>query len=389
MTDRHAFLARLIAGYLRNQLSSEEREALNAWLEERSENRRFLADLEDTRHLEHKLRVFHQADRARLWALTQTKLTKVGGVRPHGRIHRIKKWFPYAAACLIAVATAGWFFYKTYFKPLPEVVTQLVADVQPGGNSATLTLADGRTIFLDEGRNGIVVGGSEITYNDGNALAEVESGEDIAFLELTTPKGGTYQITLPDGTHVWLNAASTLKYPSHFSSVERRVELIGEAYFSVATQEGKPFRVINKGQEVVVFGTEFNVTAYADETDIKTTLVEGKVQILNVSSGMKMPLLPNQQSVVDESGIQIQHVDVRQYVAWKNGYFSFDQTPFEEMMRQLARWYDVDVVYTGSIPKETFSGEMGRDLTLSAVLKLLNVSAIEIQITEGNKLLVR
>lgn len=298
---------------------------------------------------------------------------------------------PYAAAILITVSVGIWFLFNTKQKGNIDS-KPTIADIAPGGNRATLTLTDGRTISLDEARDGIVIGGNEIVYNDGSPLVEVEEEEqkrrETSLLELSTPKGGTYQITLSDGTAVWLNAASTLKYPPKFSDKERVVEIVGEAYFAVAKRAHQPFKVICDGQQIQVLGTEFNISAYMDEAEIKTTLVEGSVQILNDHSGSVNHLAPSQQSVVRASSTQIQQVSVQPYIAWKEGYFYFKHTAFEEVMRQLARWYDVEVVYTGGIPQETFSGEMGRNLTLNAALKLLNVSSVQVQRVDGDKLIV-
>src|SRR5690606_18203557 len=206
--------------------------------------------------------------------------------------------------------------------------------------------------------------------------------------ELSTPKGGTYQIVLPDGTKVWLNAASTLKYPSRFDGGERVIELSGEAYFAVAKDVKKPFKVVSNGQEIQVLGTEFNISAYVDEAEMKTTLVAGAVQIFNRQSSIVNRLEPGEQSIIRGAFTDIQKVETERYTAWKNGYFYFKQTPFAEIMRQLARWYDIDVIYKGSIPKETFSGVMDRNLTLNDVLKLLNVFSVQVQIEEGGKLVV-
>ncbi|WP_353196530.1 FecR domain-containing protein [Parapedobacter defluvii] len=258
----------------------------------------------------------------------------------------------------------------------------------PGGNRATLTLADGRTITLDEGRTGIVIAGDAITYNDGDALAEVDEKVKLTWLELGTPKGGTYQVTLPDGTRVWLNAASTLRYPSRFSDTERLVELTGEAYFSVTRDSKRSFKVVSAGQKVEVLGTEFNVSAYSDDPETKTTLVEGKVRLYLANERNQetlekddyVELVPGEQGVTRGENLSKTHVDTALYTAWKSGYFYFKRTPVEEILRQVARWYDVEIKYEGNIPSETLSGDINRDVSLLGLLAILKQSTINVSL---------
>ncbi len=311
-------------------------------------------------------------------------------------------WLPYAAAIVLvlAVGILVWEQKQVGEEQGPESVA---TDVMPGGNRATLTLADGRTIDLSSDQNGIVVGDG-IAYLDGSKVLEQgeginEQGQDSPSgtengntqnAILTTPKGGTYQVTLSDGTKVWLNAGSTLTYPSRFTGNERVVELKGEAYFEVSSQQTAkktPFKVITNGQAVEVLGTQFNISAYPDDPETRTTLVEGTVQIVNRQSKIVNRLQPGQQSIVRGVDINVQNVDVSPYVAWKDGTFYFDNTPLPDIMRQMARWYDVEVVYEGEAPQELFSGEMSRNVTLQTVLLLLHVSEIKYRI-EGNKLII-
>ncbi|MFC7525694.1 FecR domain-containing protein [Parapedobacter sp. GCM10030251] len=297
------------------------------------------------------------------------------------------RWLPYAAAAIVGVLGIAWFLLTDTPQTMPDSRTA-TTDILPGGNRAMLTLADGKTIALSEAEAGIIIHDDQVTYTDRSKQIARLSPDAVGYMVLATPNGGTYQVTLPDGTEVWLNAASELTYPLRFFGTERVVTISGEAYFSVAKNAQNPFKVISKQQEIQVLGTAFNVSAYADEPETKTTLVQGGVQIRNVQSGAINRLLPNEQSVVHASSTEIQQVDAEPYIAWKNGYFYFKHTPFEEVMRQLARWYDVEVIYRGEVPQEAFSGKMGRELTLNAALKLLNVSAVQVEITDGNKLIV-
>lgn len=298
------------------------------------------------------------------------------------------RWLPYAAAAtIIGVLGVAWFVLTDTPRTPPDT-QRVAADILPGGNRATLTLADGKTITLSEAEAGIVIHNNRITYKDHSKQIARLSSETIGELVLTTPNGGIYQVTLPDGSEVWLNAASKLSYPTRFSGAERVVVISGEAYFTVAKHLQKPFKIISNQQEIQVLGTGFNVSAYADELETRTTLIHGSVQIRNAKSGSINRLVPNEQSVVRASITAIQQVDTEPYIAWKNGYFYFKRTPFKEVMRQLARWYNVEVIYESGIPQETFSGKMGRELTLNAALKLLNVSAVQVDIVDGNKLIV-
>lgn len=311
---------------------------------------------------------------------------------------RILRWLPYAAAAIVAVAIGWWAIGDRLVgggqEPAPALAD--VVDIAPGTNRATLTLADGRTIDLSEAHAGIIAG-DEITYLDGSTVLgeSVSKGvrEQAHMLELTTPKGGMYSVTLPDGSQVWLNAASTLKYPSRFSADERVVFLEGEAYFEVRKSGSPevghtPFKVMTGGQTVEVLGTEFNISAYADESDTKTTLVDGSVKISNLKSNSSNLLKPGQQAITHDAKTDIKHVDVDQYTAWKSGRFHFDRTSFGDMIGQVARWYDVEVVYRGEVPKETFTGKMGRDLSLMEMLGLMDISDAAIRL-EGRTLVVQ
>lgn len=312
---------------------------------------------------------------------------------------RLKKWrwLPYAAAVLITAMGVGLFLYDRLSQPADhEVVQGPSEDIQPGGNRAILTLADGREILLNEGQSGIVLSDEEIKYKDGDPLASLnahdQSDGSIPWLELKTPKGGTYQVTLPDGTDVWLNAGSALRYPARFDREQRTVELSGEAYFEVAQVRVKsrkvPFFVKTTEQTVEVLGTQFNLSAYADDADVKTTLVEGSVRIASATDQYRPILLkPGQQSVQKAGTLAVAEVDVRPFFAWKEGYFHFKSTPFSDVVKQMTRWYDIDVVFKGSVPTQTFSGKMSRDVSLQNVLKFFEGSGVKFTVKDG-KLIV-
>src|SRR5690606_11055125 len=254
------------------------------------------------------------------------------------------RWLPYAAAFAIAL-TAAWFFWGGSDANVPAGNLAMQSeDIAPGRNRATLSFADGRTIDLNDGKTGIVVG-ERISYLDGSEVSDIRnlatdiqdngncnlSSNTPCLMSLKTPKGGTYQITLPDGTKVWLNAASTLKYPSRFEGDERIVEIEGEGYFSVVRDKGSPFKVISKGQEIEVLGTKFNIAAYPDDHAMKTTLVEGKVKVSSLlQASIESVLIPGQQAVTQGANIEVHTVDIAQYIAWKDGNFHFDNISLAE-----------------------------------------------------------
>lgn len=309
------------------------------------------------------------------------------------------RWIPYAAAAiLIAASMVIWFFVDSdspSTRSLETQTTRVSNDVAPGGNRAVLILDNGSTFNLSENQEGIIIG-DNIRYEDGTSIFESDHtapGAEISpqYATLSTPKGGTYHITLSDGTKVWLNAASTLRYPTKFSGTDRVVELDGEAYFSVVPNANRPtpFKVLSQGQEVEVLGTEFNVYAYPEEQTTKTTLLEGHVRVHLRSSNASnsYDLIPGQQATNEHSHVRVSEVDVNRYIAWKTGMFYFNQTPFEELMNQIERWYDVDVVYKSGIPKDTFGGKIRRDVSLLTVLELLKASEIDYYV-DGNQLII-
>lgn len=303
---------------------------------------------------------------------------------------RTRRMFPWrraiaVAASAIMVLMAGTWVVSE-FSNKNEQPSQF-SDITPGFNRASLTLANGRKIDLSTDQKGIVVGNQDITYQDGTTeIVDLRPGS-ASMLVLSTPRGGQYQLTLSDGTRVWLNAESTLKYPSRFTGDRREVEIDGEGYFSVATDYEKPFIVLSQGQEVEVLGTEFNVSAYSDEPYTRTTLVEGKVQVVNKLSKIVNRLLPGQQSLLRGSETDIRQVDVRDYVAWKEGLIVLNQADLPAIARQIERWYDVEFVLPTLPPTEPVFGELNRDVNLSELLHSLHLHyGLDFKI-EGRKIM--
>lgn len=265
-------------------------------------------------------------------------------------------------------------------------------DIPPGGNRAFLTLADGSTIVLDSVANGTLAqeGNATITKTGDGKIAYQQhaatQSQPVTFNTLTTPRGGQYQVDLPDGTKVWVNAASTLRFPSHFSGTERLVELDGESYFEVAKSTHMPFRVrLKNGVIVEVLGTHFNINSYSSEP-LKATLLEGSIKI-NTASATKV-LSPGQEGTVNNTGnIHIDDADIEQAVAWKNGLFHFNRADIYTIMRQLERWYDVEVIFDKNLPQKEYVGKVSRNTNISEVLEILEVSKIHFKIN-GKKITV-
>ena len=303
--------------------------------------------------------------------------------RLDARTIRMRRLLRYAAVLISALAIAFFFWQQeqeTNEQPLAA------SEILPGGNKATLTLADGTVVDLSADQTGIVIGSDNITYADGSDIVG-EGGEqlaDIKELVLTTPKGGTYQVTLPDGSRVWLNAVSTLKYPNRFHGDKRVVKLEGEGYFDVAEDRRRPFSVLSKGQEVAVLGTQFNISAYPDETASKTTLVTGSVQIVNLATNVAHRLNPGEQSTVHGLSTSVDKVDTDLFTAWKDGFFYFDRLPTPAAIAQLARWYDLDVVYQGKLANVNMFAYIARDKPLDAVLKSLAKSGLQFKLDRSD-----
>lgn len=297
-------------------------------------------------------------------------------------------WLKYAAALIVLLGAGVYFFLNNdNDKSIAETMQKPVAvqeDIAPGGQKATLTLADGSIILLDSiGKGPLSLQGGVVVekLDDGQIVyrpADVKSKE-ILYNTMTTPKGGQYQLKLPDGTAVWLNAASSITYPITFMENTRTVSITGEAYFEVVKDKAKPFIVKTIKDQIVVTGTAFNVNSYADEPVSKTTLVQGEVSINDRA------LQPGEAYL---NGKVIK-TDVDQDLAWKNGVFNFDDKKLEEIMRQLSRWYNIDVVYERGIPDMEFFGKMGRDLSLGQVLKALESSGVHFVFEGNRKLLVK
>lgn len=311
-------------------------------------------------------------------------------IRPSRSIVFLRRWWAAASIMLMAGIGAYWFMNEKN-TPAQGDVEQPVAIVSPGKEGAILTLADGKQVLLDTVQNGVVAlqGGATARVVNGGLVYEGR-GNEVFYNITSTPKGRQYNLTLPDGSKVWLNAASSIKYPTAFAEKERRVEVTGEAYFEVAKNTKQPFKVNISGKaEVEVLGTHFNINAYDNEKRIETTLLEGVVWVSGGGSDGAI-LAPGQQAQVSDIGKVrvVKDINLEQVIAWKSGVFNLNGLSLEEVMRQVERWYDIEVVYEKGIPDIQFGGEMGRGVSLNDLLKFMEGSKVHFRI-EGKRLIVQ
>lgn len=370
-------LTYLFRQYLEDQASAEELEELFACIRE--------TDKEDVLK-EQLIEAFERAkpgqspDEVR-WDEMFSRITGDQAGQPAVKPGKALSWVMAAAATLLIAGSIVTWRYLSQ-KPSQQsdsAARSAQADVQPGGSKATLTLANGIQIALDSVHNGqlasqgntqvVKTAAGQLVYHATDKKQQAQS--NVAINMLTTPRGGQYQLLLPDGTKVWLNAASSIRFPAAFTGAERAVEITGEAYFEVVHDEKVPFRVKAGNMVIRDLGTQFNVNAYTDETMIKATLLEGSVEVGNTI------LKPLEQASLDKDGkIMVKkNVNAADVVAWKNGFFSFRDDDLQTVMKQLARWYDVQIVdSSGRSNRQHFSGRIDRSLTLSQVLNGLELA---------------
>ena len=305
-------------------------------------------------------------------------------------VRSIRKRWLVAASVAILLGAGAWLWNinskETTAPPPMAGATQ----IGPGQEGAILTLADGSTILLDSISNGFVSNqsGVEVVLENGELnYGKGQSSNIVSYNSMSTPKGRQFRLQLPDGTRVWLNAASSIRYPVSIAGDARRVEVQGEAYFEVAANKSKPFLInVNNKAEVEVLGTSFNVNAYADEPQISTTLLDGRIRLSKQNAATasdKLLLQPGQQAQLKDDQFElVRNPDLSKVMAWKNGLFNFEGTDLKEMMRQLVRWYDIEVVYEGNVPDVHFFGKMSRKLDLSTVLAALKGFGLHFRMEE-------
>lgn len=292
-----------------------------------------------------------------------------------------------SAAAILLVMGSGFYFYKVQNMGIKDKIS-LAQDIPPGRNTAILTLADGKTINLSDAKHGVVIADDKLVYNDGTGIAVAKGVQSKTSLEMTanTPRGGIYNVTLPDGTTVMLNAESSLKFPSVFKGKNRKVELRGEAYFEVAKNKSHPFIVESEGQTVEVLGTHFNINSYVSNRYIKTTLLEGSVKVTGKHN--ELVLQPGEQSKLTAGRLNVQIADIEEAVSWKNGYFRFNDENIVDVMQKIARWYNIEVIYKDKPTLERFTGTISRKSNISDVLDMLErTKTVHFEI-EGRRVMV-
>jgi len=394
-------------------LSIKEQTELNMWLNSSADRRKFFDELQNEEVLNEKVKTFYAIDKAELWEMTREKIKTSRAGYKIGTKKQL--WYKItAAAAIVMILSLGLYFYKNKSARSGQSSIGLAKhDIAPGISSATLTLANGKKIILSDAANGelakqagIVISktaNGQIVYKVNNA-SQTQTGQ---FNTLSTAKGESYKMQLPDGTLIWLNAATTIKYPASFSTMKfRRVELEGEAYFEVAKDKTKPFIVSTRpgsngaGQEIKVLGTHFNVNSYTNEPVVTTTLLEGSVHVVPLlplpgaglsSSGTKVGVIlkPGQQAINKHDDIKVVKADLEQVIDWKQGDFYLNHINFKTAMRKIARWYNIEVVYDASVSDSIESGGwISRNKRLSEVLQSIEATGQVHFKVEGKKVIV-
>lgn len=413
----------LILKHLRAQITAEEQRELDAWLAASKANRELFAELNDPDRVSRSLEKMDRLHEDQVWQRLQAHAagkespTKEGGTEEKGgeekfrtgergigkegsgigveRVHFLRRHWWAAAAVIFALLGAGAFWVLHNATQKQIALTQherFRNDVAPGKNAALLTLAGGQKIVLDSAANGAISkqGNTTILNTNGRLVYNElrEKPTEVLYNTLTTGRGNQYQLILPDGSRVWLNAASSITYPTAFAGSERKIAITGEAYFEIAKDEMHPFIVEKNEMRIQVLGTHFNVNTYDDEDALKTTLLEGSVK---VAKGSESSILrPGQQAILsrDNGPIKVvDHPDIDEVMAWRNGAFKFNDATIESIMRQMARWYDVEVAYDTEIFQH-FIADVPRDVPASELLKLLELTdQVHFKI-EGKKITV-
>ncbi|MBO9591950.1 MAG: DUF4974 domain-containing protein [Niabella sp.] len=383
----------LLKGFAHNAIAEEEIEEMLLLLRQDANNTALHALIGELRNEAGEAVPAVSVDWEKIW----------NAVQPAPRRIPWHRWR--AVAAVAGMLGIALFLWLSRNKVPPQAVVKRVPvrqqqkEILPGGDRAVLTLADGSQIVLDSAANGKLAsqGNTDIIKLANGQLAYKGTGgkaNELLYNTMRTPRGGQYKLILPDGSKVWLNALSAIRYPASFTGNDRRVAIAGEVYFEVVKDPARPFKVSllpgsgKEGMEVEVLGTHFNVNAYSDELLANTTLLEGSVKV-NQAAG-SIVIRPGQQAQVNQGGkINVtSNVDVAGVVAWKDGHFIFRDTDLKTIMHQLTRWYDVDVQYAGNIPERYFTADISKNKTLSGVLKILEQSNIHFEI-QGRTITVR
>ena len=403
----------LLDRYIAGNVTSQEQQLVEQWLEENDQQNTEWYVMNSKDKAAWLLQLYRDIDHTISNNDADREADTIDPLLPWYK----KFWLPVAAVLIVSMGTGIYYFLlPRQEKAIPVSVTvpQLQEDALPGTNKAMLTLDNGKTIWLDDSQDGVLAkqGGTAVSKQGENLMYNAKGSDDkhesVVFNTLTTPRGGQYKLVLSDGSKVWLNASSSIRYPVPFADNERKVEVTGEVYFEIShltaqASTGKatkkiPFKVkINSsgvnGGEVEVLGTRFNINAYHDEDAVHTTLLEGSIKIWPSEPKEKslgaVIIKPGQQARLKRNGVLqlVNGVNLEETVAWKNGLFMMSGAAISTVLRQLARWYDVDIVYINGIPEGRITGDIPRDMNLSEVLKVMELSGVHFKI-DNKKIIV-
>ncbi|MBO9571735.1 MAG: FecR family protein [Chitinophagaceae bacterium] len=387
MTQQAEHIAQLISRYLTDELTAAERLELDEWLKSASRHKELFNELADADKLTALLQEKGKYDKLRMKSLLREEFPQIPVNEPEAyentdipvsgrRFLLARLWWAAAAVILLIIGTIAYRFISTSVpeKKLAQTVTPV--NILPGSDRAILTLSNGQKVELNSATSETIQDGT-LSIGNNNGQLIYKKGDMVVMNTMSTPRGGQYQLTLSDGTRVWLNAASSITYPTSFKEKTRTVTISGEAYFEVTANKSQPFIVKTIKEEITVLGTSFNVNAYEDEPTTKTSLIEGSIKINNAI------LTPGKAY----TNHKIINTNIDQDIAWKNGAFGFDNTELEKALRQIARWYDIEIVYPDGVPNEFIKGDIGRNLTLNQAVKVLKDIGVNCRI-EGRKLVV-
>lgn len=360
---------------------------------------------------EKEFSVWYNSDQNRLVELPKTfigsssehhtrmvkNLNRKIGYTQHHRLYKVRMISIAAAVILISGLVIFFYQQNSVSRNIENGKSNstVQSEIFPGSNKAILTLSNGKKINLTDVNNGMIAQQTGIKISktaDGQLIyqiAETEAASNpLEYNTIVTPVGGQYQVQLPDGTKVWLNSLSSIKFPTSFSTqVNRTVEVVGEAFFEVEKNKEKPFIVKSDKQEIRVLGTHFNVSTYSDEATVRTTLFEGSIEVSS-RSGSVVKMKPGQQSILRKDQLEIKAVNVDEFNSWKNGYFWFNNENIKSIMRKFSRWYDIEVTYQGEISAQEFNGKISRYKSLDQVLRILEQTQTIHFTSEGRRIIV-
>jgi transmembrane sensor len=369
--------------YIRGQISPDELKQLQRIIQD-EKNAGVFSQLLEEAYINPALQINEGKEEA--W--NEFKYRISGRSKTAGSIRYLKSgWFRAAAVVTILAAVAViWLITGDDGKEKdPVVQTSTQEDAAPGKQGALLKLADGRVISLDSLGNGLVADANGVAVNlsNGSLSYEKDNSAAVSYNTLSTPNGRQFKLVLPDGSKVWLNAASSIRYPTRFEGKERKVEITGEVYFEITKNAAKSFIVTRDNLDMTVLGTSFNAKLYDNQSPAAITLVTGKLQVQDKRGSRQLVLSPGTQALVHKERVELNsHPDLNDVLAWKEGKFSFNAAGIMDVMNELARWYDISVKYEGNIPQRRFTGKIGMDLQLSEILDLLRKNDIQFSLRE-------